>query len=204
MTRPRVERFCRICVGMAAFTSTLLTLGACQNQYSPNTYSTTGVQQASKVDRAVVESFRVVDVRESGLGSGVGALGGAAAGGIAGSQIGNGGGNAIATLGGVLIGGAIGILAEKSITDTQAYEYIVRKANGDLLSVTQQDPQPLGVGQRVLIIYGVNARIIPDAGAASPQGPAPTVGQTVAPVAPAAPAGQPVQPIQSLGQPDQA
>lgn len=140
----------------------ILALAGCKDPYSANSYSPGAMQQVSKVDRGVIESFRTVDVRDQGLGSGIGAGTGAVAGGVAGSQIGRSGGNALATLGGVLIGGLIGLAAEHALTDTQAIEYVVRKEDGDLLSVTQKDQQPLAVGQKVLVIYGVQARIVPD------------------------------------------
>ncbi|GGF25798.1 hypothetical protein GCM10011611_34840 [Aliidongia dinghuensis] len=146
-----------------------LMLNACQNGYSPDHYSSASMQQASKVDRATVQSVRSVDVDGT---AGAGALVGGAAGGIGGSSFGSGGGSAAATLGGVLVGAAIGALVEKSATDTQAFEYIVQKQNGDLMSVTQKDAQPLAVGQKVMLIYGVKARLIPDTSNNPPAAPA--------------------------------
>jgi hypothetical protein len=58
------------------------------------------------------------------------------------------------------VGGLGGTAAEHAIKDTTGYEYIVRKANGDLLSVTQKDETPLAVGQHVLVIAGPQARIV--------------------------------------------
>lgn len=145
----------------------VLALEGCRS-YSPNSYSPAGAQQVSKVDLGVVESYRAVDISEQGLGSGIGAGAGAAAGGLGGSSVGHGVGSGLAALGGALVGGAVGLFAEHAVTDTQAFEYIVRKQNGDLIAITQKDAQPLGVGQRVRVIYGVQARIIPEAGAGSP------------------------------------
>lgn len=143
-------------------------LAGCQDRYSPNTYTPGAMQQAAKVDRAVVESLRAVDVHQAGLGSGIGVGAGAAGGAIAGAQAGNGSGSAAAALGGALIGGAIGLFAEDAATATQGYEYILRKENGDLMSIAQKDEQPLTVGQKVLIVYGWQARVIPDSAAATP------------------------------------
>jgi outer membrane lipoprotein SlyB len=70
--------------------------------------------------------------------------------------------NAFSTLGGVLVGGLGGTAAEHALKDTTGYEYIVRKPNGDLLSVTQKDETPLAVGQHVLVISGPQARIVAD------------------------------------------
>lgn len=138
----------------------LLLLGGCGSDYSPDTYNSSAVQQANKVDRAVVVGVRVVDVSAAGT---TGAVTGAAAGGIAGSQAP--GGNvagAFGALGGALVGGLVGTAAEHVANDTQAREYVVRKDNGDLLSVTQKDTVPLAIGQKVLVIAGNQARIVPD------------------------------------------
>ncbi len=138
----------------------LLLLGGCGSDYSPDTYASSAVQQANKVDRAVVVGVRVVDVSAAGT---TGAVTGAAAGGIAGSQAP--GGNvagAFGALGGALVGGLVGTAAEHVSNDTRAREYVVRKDNGDLLSVTQKDTVALAIGQKVLVIAGNQARIVPD------------------------------------------
>jgi len=135
-------------------------LGGCGADYSPDTYNSNAVQQANKVDRAVVVGVRLVDVSAAGT---TGAVAGAAAGGIAGSQAP--GGNvagAFGALGGALVGGLVGTAAEHVSNDTRAREYVVRKDNGDLLSVTQKDTVPLAIGQKVLLIAGNQARIVPD------------------------------------------
>jgi outer membrane lipoprotein SlyB len=138
----------------------VLAAAGCSPDYSPNTYSTNAVQQANKVEQGMVVGVRPVDVTASGA---VGAVTGAAAGGIAGSQVGPGGaGSAFGALGGSLVGGLIGTAAEHTINDTKAYEYIVRKPNNDLVSVTQKDEVPLALGQKVLVIAGNQARIVPD------------------------------------------
>jgi outer membrane lipoprotein SlyB len=60
------------------------------------------------------------------------------------------------------VGGIAGSAAEHVSGDTRAFEYIVRKPNGDLLSVTQKDEVPLVIGQKVLVIAGNQARVVPD------------------------------------------
>ena len=88
---------------------------------------------------------------------------GGAAGGILGSQSGEIGLNsALGAVGGTLIGGVVGTSIEHMTGDTTGWEYIVRKPNGDLLSVTQKEPTPLPIGQKVLVITGNQARIVPD------------------------------------------
>ncbi len=142
-----------LCAALAA------SVAGCGPDYSPNTYASNAVQQANKVDQGVLVGVREVGVSASGA---TGALVGGAAGGIAGSQVGSGVGSAIGALGGSLVGGIAGSAAEHVTGDTRAFEYIVRKVNGDLLSVTQKDEVPLTIGQKVLVIAGNQARVVPD------------------------------------------
>ena len=113
----------------------------------------------NKVDQGVVIGRRLVGVTPNGA---TGGLSGAAAGGIAGSQVGAGPTAALGALGGSVVGGLVGSAVERSTGETKAYEYVVRKPNGELLSVTQQDSRPLEVGQNVLVIAGNQARIVAD------------------------------------------
>jgi outer membrane lipoprotein SlyB len=138
----------------------VMLLFGCAPSYSPDTYSSAAVQQASKVEQGVVVGVRKVAVQASGS---TGALTGAAAGGIAASQAPIGGvGSALSTLGGTLVGGLVGTGIERATGDTTAFEYIVRKPNGELLSVTQKDEIALALGQKVLLIAGTQARIVAD------------------------------------------
>lgn len=138
----------------------LAVLGACTPSYSPDTYNGGSVQQASRVEQGVIVGVRQVGVQASGT---TGAVVGGAAGGIAGSQAPVGGvGTALSTLGGTLVGGLVGTGVERVAGDTTAYEYVVRKANNELVSVTQKDRLPLPPGQRVLVIAGPQARIVAD------------------------------------------
>ncbi len=136
-----------------------MALGGCKPNYSPDTYAANAVQQANKVEQGVLVGVRQVDVSAAGT---VGTVTGAAAGGIAGSQIAGGPVSAITALGGSLVGGIAGSAVEHASADTTAFEYIVRKSNGDLVSVTQKDKVPLALGQKVLVISGAQARVVPD------------------------------------------
>ena len=139
----------------------LLAVAGCRPDYSPDVYSGSAVQQAAKVEQGVVVGVRTVGVAAQGA---TGAVAGAAAGGAIGSQVPANGGVAAAlgAVGGSLIGGLIGTTAERAGGDTTAFEYIVRKTNGELLSVTQKDATALAVGTHVLVIAGNQARIVPD------------------------------------------
>ncbi len=136
-----------------------LLLTACGQKYSPDTYSSSAVQQASKVESGVVVGVRKVVIRADPT---IASATGAAAGGIAGSQVAEGAYSALGALGGAVVGGIAGSEAGHKIQDTDGYEYIVRNAKGDLLSVTQKDVTPLKIGQRVLLIQGSQARIVND------------------------------------------
>lgn len=132
----------------------------CGPRYTPDTYATRAVQQMVAVEQGVVIGRREVRIQAEGS---TGAATGGAAGGIIGSQAP--GGNmagAIGAVGGALLGGLLGTAAERVAGDTTAFEYIVRKNDGQLVSVTQRDPQPLEVGLRVLVLAGTQARIIAD------------------------------------------
>jgi outer membrane lipoprotein SlyB len=80
-----------------------------------------------------------------------------------------------------LIGGIAGVTAEHIVGDTNGFEYVVRKTNGELVSVTQKEEKALPIGQKVLVIGGAQARIVADytvpfeapKAAAKPAGPAP-------------------------------
>lgn len=138
----------------------LLALNGCGPNYSPNTYASAAVQQANKVDQGVVVGVRRVGVSADTT---LGTMTGAAAGGIGGSQLGAGAPSAaFGALGGTVIGGLVGNTVQHATGDSQAFEYVVRESNDMLVSVTQHDTRPLAIGQKVLVIEGKQARVVPD------------------------------------------
>lgn len=138
----------------------LALLVACGTSYSPDTYATRAVQQANKVEQGTVIGRRDVAITAEGS---TGAAAGAAAGGVVSAAAPGGGiAPALAGVGGALVGGLVGSAAEHAAGDTRAFEYVVRTGGGDLLSVTQRDTVPLAIGQKVLLIAGTQARIVPD------------------------------------------
>lgn len=149
-----------ITIGLSA--AVLIGLAGCTSSstYSPDSYASNAVQQANKVEPAVVVGFRQVVISASGT---VGAVTGGAAGGILGAQVGPGGFNsALGAVGGTAVGTILGTTIERVTGDTTGWEYIVRKPNGDLLSLTQREEKPIAIGQKVLVITGNQARIVPD------------------------------------------
>ena len=147
-----------------------LALFGCGPSYSPDTYSSSAVQQANKVERGLIVGVRRVDVSAPGT---VGALAGAAAGGAVGAQVpGSMLGATFGAIGGTVLGGLVGTTVEHTTADTTAFEYIVRKPNGELVSVTQKDKEALPLGQRVLVIAWLpEPEPTPAAAPAPPTGP---------------------------------
>jgi len=158
-----------ITLGFCAFAT--LALAACGPDYSPNTYNGSAMQQANKVDTGIVIGFRQVKISDDGT---VGAVTGGAAGGILGAET-----NsttvptALMALGGTVVGGVVGAGIQHATGDTTGWEYIVREPKGDLISVTQREPTPIAIGQKVLVIEGKQARIVPDYATAESDTPAP-------------------------------
>jgi outer membrane lipoprotein SlyB len=131
-------------------------LAGCASDYSPNTYSSNAVQLANKVEPGTIVGYRQVQISSNGN---VGAVTGGAAGGLLGSEYGN---SALAAVGGTAVGALVGTALDHAAGDTSGWEYIVRKTNSDMLSVTQRERKPLELGQRVLVIIGPQARVVPD------------------------------------------
>jgi outer membrane lipoprotein SlyB len=149
---------------------TALMLAACAPDYSPDVYSAGAVQQANKVETGVVIGYRQVRISAAGQ---IGTVTGGAAGGVLGSQSDAAGvPSALGVVGGTLVGGIVGTTVEHFTADTTGWEYIVRKPNGELLSVAQREPNPIPIGQKVLVITGNQARIVPDYAAANDRPPA--------------------------------
>jgi formate hydrogenlyase subunit 3/multisubunit Na+/H+ antiporter MnhD subunit/outer membrane lipoprotein SlyB len=154
-------------------------LGGCAPSYSPDTYASTAAQQANKVEQGVIVGVRPVGISASGV---VGAASGAAAGGAIGSQAGPSGITAaLGAVGGSLVGGLVGTTVEHAQADTTAFEYVVKESKGDLVSVTQKDDKPLAIGQKVLVIAGNQARVVPDYTVTPPAPPAPPPPTTTEP-----------------------
>ena len=146
-------------------------VSACSPNYSPDTYASAAAQKENNVDQGVIVGVRPVGVSADAT---IGTVTGAAAGGLAGAQAGIGTVSAFSALGGSVVGGIAGSTVEHMAGDARAYEYIVRKTAGSLISVTQQDKTPLALGQKVLVIAGNQARVVADYTVSLPSPPAKT------------------------------
>ena len=178
----------------ALLLTVLLPLAGCGNGYSPDVYATRAVQQANKVEQGVIVGVRQINISAGGE---TGAAAGAAAGGVIGAQSPSGIFSALGGVGGAMIGGLAGSAVEHRIVDTVAHEYVVRvTGKAELISVTQRDERPLAVGQKVLVIAGNQARIVPDYTVAvePPATPTPAAAPAPAAVPATTPAPEP-QPV---------
>jgi outer membrane lipoprotein SlyB len=133
-----------------------LAMMGCTPSYSPNTYASNAVQLANKVDTGTIVGFREVKISANGT---IGAVTGGAVGGVLGSEYTS---SALLAVTGTAAGAAVGHTIDRAVGDTTGWEYIVRKTNGDLVSVTQREKTPIPLGQHVLVINGPQARVIPD------------------------------------------
>jgi outer membrane lipoprotein SlyB len=176
---PRMFSMCVTAVTAGLLASAFLT--GCQPDYSPNTYASAAAQLANKVDQGIVVGVRAIQISaDTTLATGTGA----AAGGIAGSQVGGTAGSAFGALTGSVAGGVAGNVIGHAQGDTNGFEYIVRKDNGDLLSVTQKDAAPLAIGAKVLIIEGPQARVVTDYTVQLPKPETPKTADAGKPAAP--------------------
>lgn len=125
-------------------------LAACGIGNTNTTYSRSNIGQAGFIEKGTIVSMQPVSVEGTAA---VGTIGGAVAGGAAGSMLGgNTAVNIIGGVGGALVGGAIGGLAEKAITKDTAYQFIVKKSNGQTIAVVQSNELNFRVGDKVLLV----------------------------------------------------
>jgi len=134
-------------------------LAACETPLGASSFDRSEAGRVSRVDEGVVIGARPVTF---GGGTGnTGALVGGAAGAAVGSQFGGDTGGRI--LGGI-IGGAGGAVAGSAIQrgqTRQGFAYSIRRRDGTIIEVTQEDAQPIPPNTRVHIIYGDRVRVVP-------------------------------------------
>lgn len=134
-------------------------LGACQADIGANDYSTAGTGEVNRALKGTIVSVRQVKVKSDGSG---GALIGAAAGGVAGATIGGGDtAHILGAIGGAVLGGMAGDAAQGALSSQGGYEYVVQLDNGSLVTITQGNDVLLTPGQKCLVLYGRQARVVP-------------------------------------------
>jgi len=128
------------------------------------TYSPQSLGRVGRADKGVVVNVRLVNVDGS---TKTGTILGGITGSALGYEIGGRNNDAIrilGTAGGAVVGGLIGGSTEQLITRTTAYEYIVEMDSGRLETIVQRDDTAIAHGQRVILLKGPDAKIIPDPG----------------------------------------
>jgi outer membrane lipoprotein SlyB len=105
-----------------------LLAAGCAKNLDPNTYTEASAGQISETYQGVILSTRDVVVKggDKLTDNGMGIILGGAAGGLGGNLIGQGKGNVIATVGGVVVGAAIGALGQSALSEQPALEYVVK------------------------------------------------------------------------------
>ncbi len=137
----------------------LMLTAACTSNIGANDYQ---VQNVNKVNQAqigtIINVRRVMVQNDNGNGAFLGTI----AGGVAGSQIGRGSAaGVLGALGGAIVGGVAGDIAQSELSKQAGYEYIIRLDNGNIVTVTQGNDVILNVGQKCMVIYGPQARVVP-------------------------------------------
>lgn len=136
-----------------------LTVSACTSDIGANDYTTAGVNTVNRAAMGTVISVRAVTVRSD---NNLGALGGAAAGGVAGTLVGhNDTTRILGAIGGAAIGGLAGNAAQGQLSKQGGYEYVVRLQNGEIVTITQGNDVLLTPGEKCMVIYGKQARVVP-------------------------------------------
>ena len=140
-------------------------LYACSNT-SPTNVSTSDAQKVTAIEYGVIKSSSPVKIK--GESNWIGATAGGMIGGLLGTQI---CGEEeiigtkcqdIAVVYGTIGGAAIGTVAQAMLGNHDGFQYIVNIDNNDKDSAfVQGDKNPMKIGQRVVIIYGNDIRVMP-------------------------------------------
>lgn len=136
-----------------------LIAAACTSNIGANQYATSATGQVNSAVRGVVVSVRQVVAQSN---NGAGQLIGGAAGGVAGSAIGGDStAHILGAIGGAVIGGIAGEMAQNELSKQSAYEYVIQLDNGKLVTITQGTDILLSPGQKCIVLFGSQSRVIP-------------------------------------------
>jgi len=129
----------------------LIAMGCSSPNATNKNYSTQSLRSASRTVEAKIVSKRAVTVAGN---SDIGGLAGTALGATAGSAIGGGGrANLAGAIVGAVAGGLAGSAIEKNVTEQNAFEYIVKLNNGELLTIIQSDAEFM-LDEPVFVVLG--------------------------------------------------
>ena len=141
--------------------SAAMLAGCANNNASGSVYSYGQAQQEQIVRYGTVVSVRSITIQKDRT-SGAGVVAGGALGGVAASSIGGGRGNVLATIGGGLLGAALGNTVENQMGKTAGLEITVRLDNGETRVIAQAADTPIASGQRVRLVSGGGpTRVVP-------------------------------------------
>lgn len=127
---------------------------------SQQRYAASNVGQVNRTVSATVISSREVTIDgTTATGSTVGGSLGAVAGSSVGSNSRDGLAGAIV---GAVAGALVGAAIESNGTKAKGREYVVETHNGNLLTIVQGFEPVFEVGEKVLVLHGVRARLIKD------------------------------------------
>lgn len=145
-------------ISTAAFPLALL-ISACTSNIGANQYATSATGQVNQAMECTVISVRSVSVQSD---NNAGMVVGGAAGGVAGTLL---GGNdttkILGAIGGAVVGGIAGDAAQGQLSKQQGYEYVVRTNTGRVMTVTQGNDVLMTPGEKCLLLYGKQSRVIP-------------------------------------------
>ncbi len=111
------------------------------------------VVAAKCVDCGVIQSVREIEAK--GVGTGLGAVGGAVVGGALGSQVGGGDGKKVMAVVGAVGGAVAGNEIEKRVKSTKSYEITVHLEDGTNRVFTEASAPSWRTGDKVRIVNGV-------------------------------------------------
>lgn len=164
---------------LLAFGLVLTVLAGCGPGGSPETHAGTAARQVNLAEPGMIVGMRRIPDGTAARGTVSTTL----AVGVAGRWTVAGPISAFTVLGGSWPGRSAAPAAGHPATNAAAFEYIVRKSSGALVSVTQTDKVPLALGQGVMVLSGDKARVVSDHGAApdsgSPRAEAPVMTPTL-------------------------
>lgn len=124
-------------------------------------YSANSIGQVSNIEQGKIIDIQVVNIKgNDNVGSRVGGMAGGLGGALAGSS--NMLTSIAGSIGGAIVGGIAGGAAEKALTSSQAYQFVIQLKDGKSIAVLQQENKGLNVGDEVTILAsGNNTRIVP-------------------------------------------
>lgn len=123
----------------------------CASNGAGNTYNVGELNRESTIEHGVIMAMR--EVKISGRDNGIGSVAGAGIGGTLGSYLGNDKRtNIVGGIVGAVAGGLAGHAVEGAVDADKATEFLIRKTNGEEVSIVQKNVDKLRLGDHVRIV----------------------------------------------------